>query len=66
MVQPLHDIPAAIIHSAGRTAVCDTWVAGRRLVADGHLTRLSLREVRERGAAWRPRVLAAIEAIAGQ
>jgi 5-methylthioadenosine/S-adenosylhomocysteine deaminase len=66
MVQPLHDIPAAIIHSAGRTAVCDTWVAGRRLVADGHLTRLSLRKIRERGAAWRPRVLAAIEAIAGQ
>jgi 5-methylthioadenosine/S-adenosylhomocysteine deaminase len=65
-VQPLHDIPAAIVHSAGRGAVCDTWVAGRRLVADGRLTRLSARDLADRAAAWRPRVVAAMHAIAGQ
>jgi 5-methylthioadenosine/S-adenosylhomocysteine deaminase len=65
-VQPLHDIAAAIIHSAGRDAVCDTWVAGRRLVADGCLTRLSARDLAGRAGAWRPRVVAAMQAIAGQ
>jgi len=66
MVQPLHDIAAAIVHSAGRTAVCDTWVAGRRLVADGRLQRMDTQELAARLAGWRPRVLAALHAIAGQ
>jgi len=66
MVQPLHDIPEAIIHSAGRGAVSDTWVAGRRLVAGGRLERLSAQELAGRAAAWHPRVVAALAAIAGQ
>ncbi len=66
MVQPLHDIPSAILHAAGRAAVCDTWVAGRRLVADGRLTRIDPRDLAERAMAWRPRVVAAARAIAGE
>jgi len=65
-VEPLYDIPAAILHAAGRVAVCDTWVAGRHLVADGHLTRMNEHDLAARAAAWRPRVVAAMSAIAGQ
>jgi len=65
-VQPLHDVAGAIVHSAGRAAVSDTWVAGRRLVADGCLLRASEDELATRAAAWRPRVVAAMQSIAGQ
>ena len=66
MVQPLHDVAGAIVHSAGRSAVCDTWVAGQRLVADGRLEQMDPRELAGRAARWRPRVVAALHAIAGQ
>jgi 5-methylthioadenosine/S-adenosylhomocysteine deaminase len=66
MVQPVHDVASAIVHSAGRSAVCDTWVAGRRLVADGRLGHMSPHELGRRAASWRPRVVAALHAIAGQ
>ena len=66
MAQPIHDVASAIVHSAGRGGVCDTWVAGRHLVTDGRLQRMSPRDLAERAAAWRPRVVAALHAIAGQ
>jgi 5-methylthioadenosine/S-adenosylhomocysteine deaminase len=63
---PHHDVAAAIVHSTGRTAVTDTWVAGRALVTDGRLVRMHAGQVIERARRWVPRVLAAIDAIAGQ
>jgi 5-methylthioadenosine/S-adenosylhomocysteine deaminase len=63
---PYHDLAAAIVHSAGRTAVTDTWVAGRALVTDGRLVRMHGSQVIERARCWAPRVLAAMDAIAGQ
>lgn len=65
-VDPCNDVPTAIVHSAGRAAVTDTWVAGRHLVADGRLTRINVQELGRRAREWRPRVLAASRAIAGQ
>jgi 5-methylthioadenosine/S-adenosylhomocysteine deaminase len=63
---PHHDIAAAVVHAAGRSAVTDTWVAGRALVADGRLARMNASDVIERARRWVPRVLAATDAIAGQ
>jgi 5-methylthioadenosine/S-adenosylhomocysteine deaminase len=65
-VEPCNDVVTAIVHSAGRAAVTDTWVAGRHLVADGRLTRIDQRLLGERTRRWAPRVLAAAAAIAGQ
>ncbi len=65
-VQPLHDIPAAIVHAAGRATVRDTWVAGRHLVADGCLTHIDADELAACADSWQPRVVASLEAIAGQ
>lgn len=65
-IDPCNDVLAAIVHSAGRAAVTDTWVAGRHLVADGRLTRIDPRLLGERARRWAPRVLAAAAAIAGQ
>ena len=63
---PHHDVAAAIVHAAGRSAVTDTWVAGRALVADGRLVRMNASEAVERARRWGPRVLAAMAAVAGE
>jgi 5-methylthioadenosine/S-adenosylhomocysteine deaminase len=65
-IEPRHDVVAAILHSAGRAAVTDTWVAGRRLVHDGRLTRIDAQELGQRARLWSPRVLAAMDSLAGQ
>jgi 5-methylthioadenosine/S-adenosylhomocysteine deaminase len=65
-VAPHHDLAAAIVHSAGRAAVTDTWVAGQAQVLDGRLTRLDAAALVDRAAGWAPRVVAALHAIAGQ
>jgi 5-methylthioadenosine/S-adenosylhomocysteine deaminase len=66
MTEPCHDVAGTVVHAAGRAAVTDTWVAGRHLVADGRLTRISTQELSQRTQAWRTRVVAAASALAGQ
>ena len=55
-VEPAHDIAAAIVHSGGRARVTDTWVAGRRLVADGRLVRLDVGQLLAEVRSIAPRV----------
>jgi len=64
--EPVHDVADTIVHAAGRAAVTDTWVAGRRLVADGRLARISAQDLSLRTRAWHSRVVAAVHSLAGQ
>jgi 5-methylthioadenosine/S-adenosylhomocysteine deaminase len=52
---PVHDVAATVVYSASSCQVTDTWVAGRRLLADGALLYLDEQEVLERAESWRRR-----------
>ena len=53
---PVSDIAAAVIYAASSRQVTDTWVAGRRLLADGSLIYLDEDAVLERAESWRVRM----------
>ncbi|MGB5102391.1 MAG: amidohydrolase family protein, partial [Steroidobacteraceae bacterium] len=53
---PVKDVPAAVVYSASPQQVTDTWVAGRRLLADRALIYLDEEAVLARAAAWRDRL----------
>ena len=53
---PVHDVPTALVYSATSAQVTDTWVAGRRLLADGALRYLDEQSALERAEAWRARM----------
>jgi cytosine/adenosine deaminase-related metal-dependent hydrolase len=59
-------VATAVVHSAGREAVTDTWVAGRPLVSGGRLTRIDAVELISRARRWQPTILATLDTIAGQ
>jgi len=50
---PVHDVTASLVYSATSAQVTDTWVAGRRVLADGCLTQIDEAEVLERAEHWR-------------
>ena len=50
---PVHDAAAAVAYCAASAQVTDTWVAGRRVLADGRLTQLDEADVLERAERWR-------------
>jgi 5-methylthioadenosine/S-adenosylhomocysteine deaminase len=50
---PVHDVTAALVYSASSAQVTDTWVAGRRVLADARLTQFDEAEVLERAEHWR-------------
>ncbi|MFO1392656.1 MAG: TRZ/ATZ family hydrolase [Steroidobacteraceae bacterium] len=52
---PVHDVAATVVYSASSCQVTDTWVAGRRLLADGALLYLDEHEVLDRAENWRRR-----------
>jgi 5-methylthioadenosine/S-adenosylhomocysteine deaminase len=52
---PVNDVPAAVIYAAASSQVTDTWVAGRRLLAEGQLPYLDEAGTLERADAWRRR-----------
>ncbi len=54
--QPVYDPAAQLIYSVSRDQVCDVWVAGRRLLADGRLTRLDIDDVLQRARRWQTRI----------
>jgi len=56
--QPVYDPATQLIYSASRDQVCDVWVAGRRLLADGRLTRLDIDDVLQRAQRWQARISA--------
>jgi len=53
---PVHDAAATLVYSATSAQVTDTWVAGRRVLADGRLTQFDEAEVLERAELWRARL----------
>jgi 5-methylthioadenosine/S-adenosylhomocysteine deaminase len=53
---PVSDVAAAIVYAASSRQVTDTWVAGRRLLADGTLIYLDENAVLERAESWRMRM----------
>lgn len=53
---PTHDAAAALVYSATSAQVTDTWVAGRRVLADRRLTQFDETEVLERAEQWRVRL----------
>jgi 5-methylthioadenosine/S-adenosylhomocysteine deaminase len=59
---PVHDPITAVIYAASAQQVTDTWVAGRRLLAEGHLRYIDESAVLERAEAWRER----LDATAGE
>ena len=56
LVEPVHDLFAAVLHTGGRGRITDTWVAGRPLVTNGHLTRLDVAGLVARVRDTAPRV----------
>jgi 5-methylthioadenosine/S-adenosylhomocysteine deaminase len=53
---PVHDVATAVIYAASSQQVTDTWVAGRRLLADGRLRTMDEPAVLERAEAWAARL----------
>ena len=53
---PVHDVEAALVYSCSSSQVTDTWVAGRRVLADGALPYIDEDAVLERADAWRIRI----------
>ncbi|GAB3682636.1 TRZ/ATZ family hydrolase [Salinisphaera aquimarina] len=50
--RPTFDPVAAVVYNASREQVSDTWVAGRRLLADRKLTTLDEADILARAARW--------------
>ena len=57
--QPVHDPISQLIYAAGRDAVSDVWVGGRRLLQDGQFMSLDVDAILARAADWGARVAAA-------
>jgi 5-methylthioadenosine/S-adenosylhomocysteine deaminase len=53
---PVCDVPATVIYSGASRQVTDTWVAGRRLLADGNLVYLDEAAAMDRADSWRRRI----------
>jgi 5-methylthioadenosine/S-adenosylhomocysteine deaminase len=50
---PVHDVAMAVIFAASSQQVTDTWVAGRRLLADSRLALLDESAALDRAESWR-------------
>ena len=59
--QPVYDPVAQILFAASRDQVSDVWVAGRRLLQEGHLTHLDLADVLHRAQYWQARIGESLE-----
>lgn len=53
---PVYDPVAQLVYSACRDQVAEVWVAGRRMVAGGKLTRMDTAGVMAQATAWRERI----------
>jgi 5-methylthioadenosine/S-adenosylhomocysteine deaminase len=56
---PVHDVEAALVYACSSRQVTDTWVAGRRVLAEGTLRYIDEESVLDRADAWRARIDAA-------
>jgi 5-methylthioadenosine/S-adenosylhomocysteine deaminase len=53
---PVHDVGATLVYACSSRQVTDTWVAGRRVLADGTLQYIDEGLLFERAEAWRDRI----------
>ncbi|HET7299908.1 MAG TPA: TRZ/ATZ family hydrolase [Oleiagrimonas sp.] len=53
---PLYDIVSQLVYAGGRHLVSDTWIAGRRLLADRELTGIDVDALKTKTRAWRDRI----------
>jgi 5-methylthioadenosine/S-adenosylhomocysteine deaminase len=53
---PVHDVAATLVYACSSRQVTDTWVAGRRVLADGTLQYIDEGLLFERAEAWRDRI----------
>jgi 5-methylthioadenosine/S-adenosylhomocysteine deaminase len=58
LTQPVYDPASTLVYAAGRGAVADVWVAGRRLLAGGRLTGYDEAELAATARAWGERIRA--------
>lgn len=56
--QPVYDAAAQLVYAASRDQVTDVWVAGRRLVAAGRLTRMDVDDILRRAQRWQQSITA--------
>lgn len=54
--QPVHNPAAAIVYAANRDNVSDVWIAGKRLLARGELTRYDTAAIIARAVDWQRRI----------
>jgi 5-methylthioadenosine/S-adenosylhomocysteine deaminase len=53
---PVHDVATAVIYAASSQQVTDTWVAGRRLLAEGRLRTIDESAALARAEEWSARI----------
>lgn len=53
---PVHDVATTLVYSCSSRQVTDTWVAGRRVLADGTLQYIDEDGLFERAEGWRQRI----------
>lgn len=56
--QPVYDPVSQLIYASGRNCVRHVWVAGKRLLDEGRLTRLDENRLRDMAGAWGERIAA--------
>ena len=56
--QPVHDVTSTLVYAVDREQVSDVWVAGRRLLQEGRLTRMDPTALIQRAEQWRERIVA--------
>jgi 5-methylthioadenosine/S-adenosylhomocysteine deaminase len=57
--RPVHDVISTLVYATNRDQVSDVWVAGRRLLQGGRLTKLDQAALIQRAEVWRERIAAA-------
>ena len=53
---PMYDAVSHLVHAAGREQVTDVWIAGDRVVENGHLKTLDAAAVASRARVWQQRL----------
>ncbi|PIE83595.1 MAG: N-ethylammeline chlorohydrolase [Candidatus Contendobacter odensis] len=56
--EPVHNPISKLVYAVSRHQVSDVWIAGRRVLADRHLTTLDLTETLERARRWQEKIVA--------
>ena len=60
---PVYDVISHLVYAAGRYAVSDVWIAGRRLLQDGQLTTIKEQDLLSRAQAWGVQISATLEEV---